>query len=428
MPSNRNPVSRALAATTALVLGASAVVLGTLPAAAAPPSTVTVTASQISSVRPLTSAGWWYDIGGTSWGFDVTHDGPDNDAAMKLTTQTSTDKVYLYNAYAPDERPVDIPALVSGASYTYAGANVNFQLEVVFEPVDVAGYGPSGSIAACTPASTWYGWGLHADPDWCYTVLKWEPFLATTSWSSQDISQDIASSSTNQTGGWIAQRRVGNIAPPGAFNGQKLSTILAQMADYEVSAIVFGFGSGNSSPKDAWVKEYTVAGTTYRFAAEPGAPAAAPEPDTDALEQRILDDGIDVAQQTSEFVTTGTENPDLNEVDPSKPFSGEYENWGDPSDAFVDVYSYSNAVHLGTFPVVGGDVIVTGLDLSHLQPGTHYLLFQGQNSGDIRIVRFNVLSALAATGGGPSSTLVVTGVLLLAAGTALLLRARRRVA
>lgn len=390
---------------------------------------MSVTEDEITSVRPLTSAGWWYDIGGTSWDFGVTKDGPDNDPALKISTTSSSDKIYLFNVYAPADRPTDILALIDDASYTYAGANVNFQLEVIFEPTDVAAYGPAGSVAACTPATTWYGWGLSSDPDWCYTVLKWEPFASTTTWSTQDISQNVAANSPTSTAGWIAQRRVGNIAPPGVFIGQQLTTILAQMADYEVTALVFGNGSGNSTPKEAWVKEYTVGGTTYTFSPTANAPAPAPAPDTGGLEQLIDDESIDVDANTALFVPTGSTNTDLSKVDPTKPLNGEFQHWPNPEDAFVDAYTYSTALFVGSYPVINGAVHLSNVDLSTLSGGTHYLLLRGQTSGAYGVVQFNVVG-LASTGPDTVVSMTMGGaaLLLLAAGVMLRVRSSRRTA
>src|SRR5690554_4564193 len=141
-----SPFALPTAVFAAAGLTASIALLGGSVPIAVPGTIVSVEEGDISNVRPLTTAGWWYDIGGTSWDFAVTKDGPDNDPALKITTSSSSDKVYLYNVFAPEDRPTDIPALVDDASYTYAGANVNFQLEVIFEPVDVAAYGPAGSV------------------------------------------------------------------------------------------------------------------------------------------------------------------------------------------------------------------------------------------------------------------------------------------
>jgi hypothetical protein len=415
MPSPRRIVALAAAACLVGSLG----LLGGSAALAVSPSTVDVTGSEISATRPA-GAGWFYDNDGGTGAFEVTKDGPGNDAAMKLSLlktggSAGTDKIYLYNSLDPANRPTDIPALLDGASYSYAGVNVNFQIEVIFKPTDVAHYGPAGSTAACTSASTWYGWGLTSDTDWCYTVLKWEPFASSSTWVDVDLDQDVAASATNGTGGWIAQKRVGSIAPPGTFNGQKISDILAQMADYQVTGFVFGAGGGTPGPAYGWVKSYTIGGTTYQFAPEAAAAAAPPAADSAGLEAYIATNSIDVPGSTADFTPTGTSNTDLSKIDSTKPLNGTYDNWQDPTDSFVDVYSYSTAELVGTFPVVGSKVFLVNADVSSLSAGKHYLVFQGQTSGAVGIVQFNVI-ALAATGSEYAFAIAVTAISLLALG------------
>lgn len=419
-PSPRSIV--ALAATAGLV--GSLALLGGSAALAVPASTVDVTGSEISATRSA-DAGWFYDNDGGTGAFAVTKDGPGNEAAMKLSLiktggAAGTDKIYLYNSLDPANRLTDIPALLDGASYSYAGVNVNFQIEVIFKPTDVAHYGPAGSTAACTSAATWYGWGLTSDTDWCYTVLKWEPFASSSTWVDVDLDQDVAASATNGTGGWIAQKRVGSIAPPGTFNGQKISDILAQMADYQVTGFVFGAGGGTPGPAYGWVKSYTIGGITYQFAPEPAAAAAPPATDSTDLEGYIATNSVDVPGSTANFTPTGTSNTDLDKIDPTKPLNGTYDNWQDPTDSFVDVYSYSTAKLVGTFPVIGSKVFLANVDLSSLAAGKHYLLLQGQTSGTIGIVQFNVL-ALAATGSETALALGLAATSLLALGLWLVL-------
>lgn len=433
MTTTRDPRARLRLAAA----GAGASLLIVLPAAsvsAAPapePATVQVTASQIASVRPATG-GWFADTGGSGGQFAVTKDGPENEAAMRLALSTTSDKVYLYNTFGPGSRPDDIPSLLNDASYDYAGTNVNFQIEVIFEPLDVAAHGPAGSSRACTPASTWYGWGLTADTDWCYTVLKWEPYVApgTAAWTTVDLSVDTAAQSSTSRGGWVSSKNLGGY-PGNVSNGQLMSDYLAQMADYEVTSFAFGAGSGTPGPAAGYVRQYTIGGTRYSFAPEAAPPAAPPVPDTTQLQELVETEGVDVAADTERFVTTGTQNTDLSKVDAALPLHGAYENWTDPSDAFADVYSYSEAVFIGTFPIVGGHVILDGADLSHLEPGVHHLLFRGQTSGTLAVVQFTVVG-LAATGSENAGALAAAALLLTAAGVVLLgsrvRRARHRAA
>lgn len=417
------------------VAAAAGTLLATLAAGgaqAAPaivPTVVEVAASDIAATRPATG-GWFFDNDGTTddGHFVVAKDGPGNDPAMKLGVPTSTDKVYLYNTFGPGSRPTDIPALLPGASYDYAGVNVNFQIELIFKPLDVASYGPAGTVAACTSAATWYGWGLTADPDWCYTVLKWEPYVSpgTAAWTHVDLSVDTAAHSASKTGGWVSSKNLGSY-PGNVSVGQLMATYLAAIEEYEVTSFAFGIGSGTPGPAYGYLKEYTIGGTTYRFVPEPTTPAAPPAADTDELEDLIADEGLDPETETEQFVTTGAVNTDLSQIDAALPLDGAYENWKDPADAFVDVYTYSTPVFIGTFPVVNGDVVLTGADLSHLEPGVHHFLFRGQTTGALAVVRFTVIG-LAATGQDAEATMIGAGAagLLLAAGAGLLVAARRR--
>lgn len=389
--------------------------------AAPAPSIVEVRASSIADTRPA-AGGWFADASGTTTdgSFAISQDSPGNVVAVKLDVPTATDKIYLYNTFAAGSRPADIPALVEGASYDYAGLNVNFQLEVIFEPVDVARYGPAGSVKACTPASTWYGWELTADPDWCYTILKWEPYVQPgNAWTHVDLSVDTAALSSTQTGGWVSSKQLG-VYPGNVSKGQLLAEYLPQMADYEVTSFGFGIGSGTPGPAAGYLEQYTIGGVSYRFVLEAAAPAAPPVADADELDSLIRNEGIDVTADTERFVPTGSSNTDLSVVDNSAPLDGVLENWTDPSDAFVDVYTYSTPVYVGTFPIVGGHVVMSGVDLRHLAPGAHRFLFRGQTSGTLSVVQFTVLGLavsgsdrdLVPVGAGLAAGLILTGVAL----------------
>ncbi len=415
-----------VASLAAAALVASGASLG----AAAAPSRIDVTVGDIASARPA-SGGWFFDKAGAA-SFEVTKDGPGNDLAMRLGVTEESDKVYLYDAFGAGSRPHDIPALLTGASYDYAGTNVNLQLEVIFKPNNGKLYGPSGTSKACTPASTWYGWGLTNDPEWCYTVLKWEPYVrpGVASWTHVDLSVDRAAQSSTSTGGWVSSKNLGQY-PGNVSNGQLMSSYLGQVADYEVTAFAFGIGSGTPGPQTyGYLKSFTLGGTTYGFAPTAAVPAPVPAADTDALLDLIDSASVDVAADTASF---GVPGADLAQLDVSSPFDAVFSDWSDPSDTFVDVYAYSTATFLGSFPVVGGSVVLTGLDLSGLAPGSHHLLLRGQGSGAIAVVAFTARAAA----GGPGTGLAATGadpllpvsaaLLLLLAGAALVgLRARRR--
>ena len=384
----------------ASVAAAALVMSGSVVGAAAAPTQIDVQEGDVATTRPA-DGGWFVDNeagnGSHDGTFEVTKDGPNNDVAMKLGVYHNPgpgegpprDKVYLYNTFGPGERPTDIPALLQGASYDYAGVNVNFQLEVVFQPKDDQ-YGPPnpGEAPQSPECASAVDWGVSDDPDWCYTTLKWEPYVSpgVASWTHVDLSVDSAGNSSAKIGGWVAGKRIGSFEQ-NVSNGQLMSTFLNEMADYEVVSYVFGIGSGTPGPAFGYMKSYTIGGTTYGFAPTAAAPTASPAADTDELLQLIDDEGIDVEADTAAF---GVGGGDLDELDVSEPLDGVYENWAGASDAFVDAYSFSAASYVGTFPVVGGDVVLTGLDLSALGAGTHHLLLIGQTTGTTSVVAFSV--------------------------------------
>lgn len=423
-------------AVTMLAVGVAALLaLPGSSALAAPEGVVDVHVSDLASSRPAASSGWWTDVTNASVGVDAL--GPDGDTALALDLADATSRAYVYRSFATGERPTDVDALRSGASYTYAGPNVNFQFELVFRPTD-SSYGPNPTDPGA-PGSDYCdsanAWGFTDVPDtWCYTVLKWEPLAAGAGWTTVDLTADTAVDSPTGTGGWRSQKRIGTWPKVGTFSGSgTFSDYFAQIAEYEVTAIVVGAGSGTAGPTIGRVSDITVGGVSYRFAPEPATPAAPPAGDSTALADLIDAEGVDVAADTALFTPVGPANTDLSGIDPTLPLAGDFP-WNEASDAFVDVYSYSAASFLGTFAVVGGTVQLRGVDLSHLDGGTHHVLFRGQTSGALGVVQVTVLAAgggaeLAATG-APTGTIVVSLVSLAAllAGIGALVRGRRQVA
>lgn len=426
---------RRASAVSAAVVAVALLVLPSSAATAAAPADVDVRASEFASSRPASTAGWWTDVTNASVSVDAL--GPDGTAALALELVDTTSRAYVYRSFAAGERPTDLATLRAGASYSYAGPNVNFQFELVFRPVD-PGYGPNPLDPGapgndyCDSANSW---GFTDVPEtWCYTVIKWEPLAASAGWTTVDLTADTAVDSSTGTPGWRTQKRIGSWPKAGAFSGSgTFSQYLAQIAEYQITSIVVGAGSGTPGPTTGRVANITVGGVSYDFALEPAAPAAPPAADDDALAQLIVDEGIDVAGDTALFTPVGTGNTELTSIDPALPFAGDLP-WKDSSDAFVDVYSYSSAVFLGTFAVVGGNVQLRGVDLSHLDDGTHHLLFRGQTSGAVGVVQVTVRPAgggaqLAAT--GAAADVVVGGAVSLSAflaGVAALIMGRRQAA
>lgn len=430
------PLSASFRRAAVAMVAVGMVALLALPgssAVAAPGGVVDVHASDLASSRPAASAGWWSDVTNASVGVDAL--GPDGDTALALNLADTTSRAYVYRSFAAGERPTDIDALRAGASYTYAGPNVNFQFELVFRPAD-SSYGPNPTDPAapgndyCDSANVW---GFTDVPDtWCYTVIKWEPLASSAGWTTVDLTADTSVDSATGRGGWRTQKRIGTWPKVGAFSGSgTFSDYFAQITEYQVTGIVVGAGSGTPGPVIGRVSDITVGGVSYRFALEPAAPAAPPAVDSAALDSLIADEGIDVDADTAQFVPVGSDNTDLTQIDPNLPLSGDFP-WVDPSDSFVDAYLYSSARYVGTFAVVGGKLQLRGLDLSHLEGGRHHLLFRGQTSGALGVVQMTVVAAgggaqLADTGVSTTAVGILSAGALLA-GIAALVVGRRQVA
>ncbi|WP_185740423.1 beta strand repeat-containing protein [Homoserinimonas aerilata] len=258
----------------ALAVVASALVAA--PASASPG--VTVTAADLASTGRTGSAGWWADYDSSMSGsLSVGTGGPGGAPALGLHIADTSSKAYVYNNYPAGARPTDVAPLRSGASYTYAGTNVNFQIEMVFKPVDPA-YGPNPDDAS-SPGETYCDsanrWGFTDVPaDWCYTSIKWEPLNTSVgSWTTVDLAADTAVDSGTGTGGWRTNKRIGIWGKAGSFSGSgTFSQYLDQIESYQVTAFVIGTGSGTAGPVTGWVRDVTFGGTVYSFATSPAAP------------------------------------------------------------------------------------------------------------------------------------------------------------
>jgi len=353
----------------------------------------------------------------------VTTDVFDGRPALKMMRSGTSSVVNLFRSYGVGERPTAAAGLLDGASYSYAGANVNFQLAMFYTPADLSAYGPAGTVSACTQAVD----NGVPRPDMCFTILKFETGQTTTG-AYATIRLENAQVPYGGPGnpGWWPTKSVGSYAANSRTG--TLDQLLAQMDSYEIYAAGVSVGSGTAAG-ESWLLDLTFGGTSYGFGSAPSPAAAATPPaaDTGELEQLITDEGLDVPQQTSNFVPTGS-NTDLGGVDPTAPLEGQYQNWTDPTDAFVDGYTFSTATYVGTFRVVNGNVVVSGANVAHLSKGTHYLLLRGQTSGAVAVVRFTVLGALAVTGADVARlawTATVGGVAV-ASGALLMVMGYRR--
>lgn len=371
----------------------------------------------------------WLAEDGHSGTHDVTTDVFDGRSAVRIDRPTTDDVVNVFRSYGQGVRPTDVHALLDGASYSYSGANVNFQLAFFYTPADLATYGPGGT----TPCSQAKDGGV-VIPDQCYAIIKYETAV-TIDDAYHTVFLEDEQTPFNGAGspGWWPTQRVGQYDKNSRT--ATLDQLLGEMADYELFAVGASTGSGTTGT--SWLLNLTFGGNSYSFGSAPSAATAATPPaaDSDELDDLITTDSIDVPGQTAQYVPTGSANNDLSKIDPSKPMNGEYQNWTDPTDAFVDVYSYSAATYLKTVAVVNGNAVLSGLDVSHLTTGVHHLLLRGQTSGAVAIVQFAVRPA---AGGGTSSAALLPptgwesgwmlGIagLLLVVGSAFVLVARRR--
>ena len=377
-----------LAAGSALALALA----GASPAMAA--TSVLVPESQIGSTYAADNEVVWLAEDSAGGSHDVTTDVFDGRSAVKMMLSSTSSVVNVFRSYGVGTRPTAVAPLLDDASYSYAGSNVNFQLAMFYTPADLAAYGPSGSTSACTQAVD-NGAQL---ADMCFTILKYETAQTTTgTYATIQLEGAQAPFAGPGNPGWWPTRSVGQYAANSRV--ATLDQLLGEMASYQVYAVGASVGKG-TTVGDSWLLDLTFGGTSYQFGTAPIAEPATPPPATDSagLEQLIVDDGIDVTQQTANFVPTGSGNNDLTAIDPTAPLTGEYQGWADPTDAFVDAYTFSTAQHVGTYRIVNGNVVMTGVNLSHLSKGTHYLVLRGQTSGAFVVVRMSVLGVLAATG------------------------------
>ncbi len=401
----------ALAATAGLV--GSLGLLGGSAALAAPAADEVVVASD------GTIAGWYDGGSGISdpWWVEQHLDA----SALRLSTPDNK-TVTLMRDLTPVTPPPSGPAtaasqitdlIANGLSYTTDGVNTNLQLSIRYKPAHpAAGASICGSHAAFTDA--WAGW--------CWTILKYEPTVGSTGWFTKTLVNPLDSSDT----GWWGNtgRTIGADIPANTWYKKDITFFTDEMSEVVIAGVGLSIGSAagatGATTLDSWVRDLTWGGVTHTFVTAEQAAAAPPATDSTDLEGYIATNSVDVPGSTANFTPTGTSNTDLDKIDPTKPLNGTYDNWQDPTDSFVDVYSYSTAKLVGTFPVVGSKVFLANVDLSSLAAGKHYLLLQGQTSGTIGIVQFNVL-ALAATGSETAIVLGLAAISLLALGLWLVL-------
>jgi len=113
--------------------------------------------------------------------------------------------------------------------------------------------------------------------------------------------------------------------------------------------------------------------------------------DDTALTELLTTLGISYAGAASFLLSGDAGGASLSSFVRSGVFQGAL-TWA-ADDYTVDLYSYSTGVFIGTFPITGGAVQVTGVDLSSRTLGTHTLLFVGNQSGAIVPLRITLTAA-----------------------------------
>jgi hypothetical protein len=334
----------------------------------------------------------------------------------------------MLKSYGAGVRPTNVPQLLSGSSYSYSGSNVNFQLAMFYTPIDAAHYGPTGTTLACAPAVD----GGVTRAGTCFTIIKFEPKVSPAGSYVTFTLGDKQNPLIGQTAGWLSTHSVGQYPANGRV--ATLAALLGQMSSYEIYGVGASVGPGTANGV-SWLANLTFGGTSYSFGAPvtQAAPASAPAADSAALDQLIASDSIDVAADTASLSLSGS-NTDLAAIDGTQPVSALFNNWSDPTDGYVDAYSYSTPALLGTFPIVNGNVVLSGLNLTALAAGQHSLVLRGQTSGSVSVISFTVAAAaaaaakpaLAATGAANPVPWAITSLALIAVGVLLRFAGRRR--
>ena len=326
------------------------------------------------------------------------------DGTTRLDEGTATDGVFT----------VDTSALAVGSH----------SLTATFTPANVENFQASTSAAVAFSVNA--------------------PSVSTTSTVSVLPSGSaLAGAAVTVTGTVSPSAAVGSIAILDGTTRLGGGAVAGGVFTVDTSALVVGSHSLTAKFTPANAENYQASSSAaIAFSVnEQELPAELPWANTDQLEVDIELAGLDVSGTTDSFVPSGdtTDNP-LDSLDVSKTFSGTLP-WSDGVDSFVDVYAYSHhPAFLGTFPVVGGLVQITGVDLSALEEGGHHLVFVGQTSGTVSVMAVTVklppdaaaavpagsVSLLSSTGADPAVPIGAAGILLLLGLGLLIVAARRR--
>jgi hypothetical protein len=378
------------------LLAGSMALMGAAPAMAVAPASFTVTQSDIGTTVGDTSAPWTEANVHPSGRYEIVADA-DNGAVLDLETvggptgtATQSKLMHYFGSGA-------YPAVDQNATVTAPDPVPTIPLSSSFfgDPITMT---YTAATYLSLQIEIYYGTTGHA------TLRQVAP--AASSWST--FSADPASQWTTDTD---------LIASDGTTylrNGAPatLTDILAHLQDQDPRAASIGVDLGSDSVGAglSQLSSISFLGATFTFGlpTTPTPPAA-----TDAdLDQYIAANDIDVAATTDTFsVDGGAPGADLTALDPTQPIDASLPWTG--NDGSVDVFGYSSPVFLGTFPVVNGKVVLTGLDLSLLGPGAHRLVFQGETTNTVSVVAITIRSAAT---GDPSLAFTGTDAIMPAIG------------
>lgn len=112
-------------------VAAVALVLAQTAPASAAGQTKYVVAADIGTSRAAPGATAWFADVTNAGAYATTTTAFDGSQSLQLSTPAATDGIRVLNSYGVGATTLTIPQIVAGASYTYSGTNVNFQIDLL---------------------------------------------------------------------------------------------------------------------------------------------------------------------------------------------------------------------------------------------------------------------------------------------------------
>jgi hypothetical protein len=378
----------------AAVVASSAALIAAVPASAAAPTNYTISQADLGSQVGDTTAPWTKaNVANASGRYEIVADA-DKGAVLDLETvggqvgtgtQSKLMHYFASGAY---------PATDTGASVVSGDPVATIPLGTVVASPFSMEYKAASYLSP--QIEIYYGSGKNATLRQVAPAASgWTTFTtdATTEWTTNTALTSSDGATTYLISGASAT----------------LTTILADLDSQTPRAASIGVDVGRDDVGAglSQLSSISFLGSTFTFVL-PQPPANPPAASDAALDQLIATQNIDVDATTDTFsIGGGTPGDGVSGMDGGKPIDATLP-WDPTSgDNFVDVYGYSSPVYLGTFPVVNGKVVLTGLDLSALGDGNHRLVFVGQTSDTVSVVAISI--AAAAAGGSSTPALAFTG-------------------